>query len=78
MALMPNEGLMLQSAVVYELCQNTHWAVLYEKMQQRLDVHRSTRMVHDITTNHIKHWYKLLRKEITSKLLVQMSLMFIV
>ena len=62
-ALMPNEGLMLQAAVVYELCQDTHWAVLYVKMQQRLNMHRSTRMVRDITANHIKDWWQLLRNK---------------
>ena len=62
-ALMPNEGLMLQAAVVYELCQDTHWAVLYVKMQQRLNMHRSTRLVRDITANHIKDWWQLLRNK---------------
>ena len=29
---------------------------LVTKMQQRLNMHRSTRMVRDITANHIKDW----------------------
>ena len=62
-ALMPNQSLMLQAAVVYELCQDTHWAVLYVKMQQRLNMHRHTRMVRDITANHIKGWWQVLRNE---------------
>ena len=63
MPLMPNQGLMLQAAVVYELSQDTHWAVMYVKMQQRLNMHRTTRMARDITANHIKSWWELLRNE---------------
>ena len=33
-ALMPHQGLMLQAAVVYELSQDTHWAVMYVKMRE--------------------------------------------
>ena len=62
-ALMPNQGLMLQAAVVYELSQDTHWAVMYVKMQQRLNMHRTTRMARDITANHIKGWWELLRND---------------
>ena len=39
-ALMPNNGLMLQAVVVFELCQDTRWAVLYVTMQQRLNMHQ--------------------------------------
>lgn len=62
-ALMPHPGLMLQAAIVYELSQDTHWAVLYVKMQQRLNMHRTSRMVRDITENHIKGWWELLRNK---------------
>ena len=60
-ALMPRHDLMLQAAVVYELSQDTHWAVVYVKMQQRLDGYRTSRMVRDITASHIKDWWQLLR-----------------
>ena len=60
-ALMPSQGLKLQAAVVYELSQDTHWAVVYVKMQQRLNMHRTTRMPRDINANHIKQWWELLR-----------------
>ena len=60
-ALMPSQSLQLQAAVVYELSQDTHWAVVYVKMQQRLNMHRTTRMPRDINANHIKQWWELLR-----------------
>ena len=42
-ALMPIKGLMLQAVVVFELWQDTRWAVLYVKMQQRLNMHQEFR-----------------------------------
>ena len=60
--LMPHQSLMLQAAVVYELSQDTHWAVMYVKMKQRLNMHRSTRLARDITETHIKSWWEQWRQ----------------
>jgi len=54
----PWSTLKFEAALVYELSQETKWAMVLVKMQQRQNLHRSIRMMQRTTEDMILDWWK--------------------
>ena len=53
----PWHSVKFEAALVYELSQETKWAIVYVKMRQRQNMHRSTRMMPQTTNSMILDWW---------------------
>lgn len=88
---LPTARLKTLAALVYELCQETRWAIVFVKMHQRAHMTRTMRLPRDVSSKMIITWWanlqttprfrKALRnvddpyREVVDKLLMQ-SLMY--
>ena len=50
-----------QAALVYELCRDTKWAIVFVRLHQQAHMHRTTRMPWDTTPTMIMDWWHQVR-----------------
>lgn len=58
----PSAAVKLQASLVYELSQDTKWAIVYVRMQQQQNMFRTVRMPENTTDAMIMDWWSALRK----------------
>lgn len=57
----PSAAVIRQAVLVYELSQETHWAIVYVRMHQQQHMFRTSRMPRDTTAMKIKDWWSASR-----------------
>ena len=57
----PSMALKRQAALVYEMCQDTRWGIIFVKMHQQRHMFRTTRLPREITPTTVTDWWRTLR-----------------